>query len=58
MRPTELSRGNGKLLYEVTNRGRKFLMHWLHEAPATSPTAGNDPATVTDAGNGFAFREG
>lgn len=58
MRPTEAARGNGRLLYEVTNRGRKFLLHWLHEAPATSPGAVNDPATAQDAGNGLAFREG
>ena len=58
MRPTELTRGNRKILYEVVNRGRKFLLHWLHEAPATSPGAVNDPATAAHAGNGFALREG
>lgn len=58
MRPTDVARGNGRILYEVTNRGRKFLLHWLHEAPATSPGAVNDPATARDAGNGFAFRQG
>ncbi|XEC95759.1 alpha/beta hydrolase domain-containing protein [Paenibacillus tarimensis] len=58
MRPADLSKGNHKMLYEVTNRGRKFLMHWLHDAPSTSPVAVNDPATLPDAGNGFVFREG
>ncbi len=58
MRPAEPARGNRKLLYDVTNRGRKFLLPWLHDAPQTSPGAVNDPATVAAAGNGFAFREG
>jgi hypothetical protein len=58
MRPVEMARGNRKILYEVTNRGRKMLLPVLHEAPETSPGAINDPATPTDAGNSFAFRAG
>ena len=58
MRPTDPTRGNRKILYEVVNRGRKLLLPWLHEAPATSPGAVNEPATAAHAGNGFAFREG
>src|SRR5215469_8086852 len=58
MRPTEVAKGNRKLLYEVNNRGRKRLLPIFHEAPETSPTSANDPATVDDAGNGFLFRQG
>ena len=58
MRPTDPTRGNRTLLYDVTNRGRKFLLHWLNDAPATSPAAVNDPKTAEDAGNGFVLREG
>src|SRR5262252_9947105 len=58
MRPTEMAQGNRKLLYEVNNRGRKRLLPIFHEAPETSPTSANDPATVDDAGNGFLFRQG
>src|SRR5499427_1006948 len=58
MRPTEVAQGNRKLLYEVNNRGRKRLLPIFHEAPETSPTSANDPATVDDAGNGFLFRLG
>jgi hypothetical protein len=58
MRPTDLSRGNGKILYEVNNRGRKMLLPVLHDAPETSPGALNNPTTATDAGNGFAFHRG
>lgn len=58
MRPTEVRRGNRKILYEVNNRGRKLLLPILHEALETSPTSANDPATADDAGNGFVFRQG
>jgi len=58
MRPADLGRGNRKILYEVVNRGRKNLLPVLHEAPETSPTSFNDPATAADAGNGFTFRAG
>ena len=42
MRPTEVAKGNRKLLYEVNNRGRKRLLPIFHEAPETSPTSAND----------------
>jgi Alpha/beta hydrolase domain len=58
LRPADLGRGNRRILYEVVNRGRKNLLPVLHEAPETSPTSFNDPATATDAGNGFAFHAG
>jgi hypothetical protein len=58
LRPSEPGAGNGKILYDVTNRGRKFLLHWLNDAPSTTPAAINDPRTVEDAGNGFVLREG
>lgn len=58
MRPADMAKGNGKILYDVTNRGRKFLLPWVHDAQPTSPGALNEPANPEDAGNGFAFREG
>ena len=58
MRPTDVTKGNHTILYEVTNRGRKMLLPILHDAPETSPGAINDPATVADAGNGLAFQRG
>ena len=58
MRPVDIARGNRKILYEVVNRGRKNLLPVLHGAPETSPTSHNDPATATDAGNGFTFTAG
>ena len=35
MRPSEVTRGNGTILYEVTNRGRKMLLPVFHEASQT-----------------------
>jgi hypothetical protein len=58
MRPVDIARGNRRILYEVVNRGRKNLLPVLHEAPETSPTSFNDPATATDAGTGFTFGVG
>lgn len=58
MRPTDITKGNGTLLYEVNNRGRKLLLPVLHEALEGTPGALNDPTTAADAGNGFTFRQG
>ena len=58
MRPADPLKGNRTLLYEVTNRGRKFLLNWLHDAADTSPGAVNEPTSREHAGNGFVFRRG
>ena len=58
LRPANMAKGNGKVLYEVNNRGRKFLMHWLLDAPAQAGAANNDPRSPQDAGNGLVFRQG
>jgi hypothetical protein len=52
LRPVDPQKGNGKILYDVTNRGRKLLL-LLMDAPAQ-----NDPASAKDAGNGLVFRQG
>src|SRR5262249_47676877 len=57
MRPTDVSKGNRKLLYEVNNRGRKRLLAIFHEAPETSQTSANEPASVDGAGKGFFCRQ-
>src|SRR5262245_25484659 len=53
LRPADLARRNGTLLYEVNNRGNIGIFYQLDEAPAN-----NDPATTADAGNGFLLRNG
>ncbi len=58
LRPADPARGNGALLYEVTNRGNKFLMSWLNDAPEPPPGSVNDPRTLADAGRAFTFRRG
>ena len=58
LRPHDASKGNHKLLYEVTNRGRKFLMNWVMDAPMQAAGAVNNPSTEIDAGNALFFREG
>jgi hypothetical protein len=58
LRPVDAARGNGKMLYEVNNRGRKFMLPWLLDAPVQAVGAANDLAAVKDAGNGLFFRQG
>src|SRR5689334_2167074 len=53
LRPADVTRRNGTLLYEVNNRGNIGILRQLNEAPAH-----NDPATTADAGNGFLLRNG
>ena len=58
LRPADPAKGSQVLVCEVTNRGRKFFLHWLSEAKATSPAAVNDPKSVADAGNAFGLDRG
>jgi hypothetical protein len=53
LRPADVTRRNGTLLYEVNNRGNIAIFRQLHEAPSN-----NDPSTAADAGNGFLLRQG
>jgi hypothetical protein len=54
LRPKDPARGNGRILYEVNNRGRKMLFGNI----ADGPQGVNDPKTVADVGNGFPLRQG
>jgi hypothetical protein len=47
--------GNRKLLFDVTNRGRKFVLHWLLDG--AGPTA-NNPLNAADAGDALLLRQG
>ena len=53
LRPADVTRRNGTLLYEVNNRGNIAIFRQLNEAPSN-----NDPATTADAGNWFLLRHG
>jgi len=54
LRPRDPSRGNGRILYEVNNRGRKMLVGNICDGPQGM----NDPKTVADLGNGFPLHRG
>jgi hypothetical protein len=54
LRPRDAARGNGRLLLEVCNRGRKLLFSNLGDALA----GGNLPRVAAEFGNGFPLRLG
>src|SRR6267378_1617483 len=54
LRPNDAAKGNGRILYEVNNRGRKMLFGNI----ADGPQGVNDPKTMADVGNGFPMRQG
>ncbi|HEV7821507.1 MAG TPA: hypothetical protein VGO84_10025 [Burkholderiales bacterium] len=58
LRPADAARGNRKIIYDVTNRGRKFIHFRLMDANPPSVAAANDPKTAEDAGTGLFFRMG
>jgi hypothetical protein len=53
LRPADAAKGNGRLLYEVNNRGRIMLF-----ANLCAGAAGNQPATADDLGNALPLRLG
>jgi hypothetical protein len=53
LRPADSVLGNGRLLYEVNNRGRIMLF-----ANLCAGAAGNNPKTAADLGNAFPLRLG
>ena len=53
LKPLDLSRGNGRLVYDVINRGAKRVLQFFNDA---SPS--NQPSSVAHAGNGFLMRRG
>ena len=53
LRPVDASKGNGRLLYEVNNRGRMMLF-----ANLCAGAAGNQPKTAADLGNALPLKLG
>jgi hypothetical protein len=53
LRPVDAAKGNGRLLYEVNNRGRIMLF-----ANLCAGAAGNQPTTADDLGNALPLRLG
>lgn len=52
LKPVDPGRGNGRLLYDVANRGNKVALGSFNGG------GGNDPTTLEDAGDGFLMDEG
>ena len=57
LRPVDAAKGNRKILFDVTNRGRKFLLSWLMDGSGL-PQNANNPLTLADAGNALFLRQG
>ena len=53
LKPVDLTKGNHRLLVEVTNRGRILGLNFHNDAELT-----NDPTSAADAGNGWLMRQG
>lgn len=53
IKPKDLKRGNGTLLYEVSNRGNKGMLGFFNFASGSL-----DPQTAADFGDGFLLEQG
>ncbi len=53
IRPVDAERGNGTLLFDVANRGRKLMLSRFNMAPGSQ-----DPESAADFGDGFLQRHG
>ena len=53
LKPVDLEKGNGRLLYDVNNRGNLYMLRHINGGSRT-----NDPISAEDAGNGFLMRQG
>ncbi len=53
LRPTDLRKGNGTVLFEVVNRGKKGMLATFNRARSS-----NNPSTAEDMGDGFLLNAG
>src|SRR5262249_3582498 len=53
IKPKNAARGNGAVLYEVSNRGGKGMLGFFNHASGSL-----DPSTAADMGDGFLMRQG
>jgi hypothetical protein len=53
LQPLDSARGNGTLLFEISNRGSKGMLGRFNRAPGSA-----DPTTAAQMGDGFLMREG
>jgi hypothetical protein len=57
LKPKDLTRGNGAVLYEVSNRGNKGMLQFFNFAAGGFGTS-NDPKEAVDFGDGFLLDQG
>lgn len=53
LKPMDLKKGNGRILYDVLNRGDKLCTFFINSGPR-----GNNPRLAADVGTGFLMKEG
>jgi hypothetical protein len=53
LKPKQIARGNGAVLYEVSNRGGKGMLGFFNHA-----SGGLDPTSPAEMGDGFLLRQG
>src|SRR5205807_5486026 len=53
IKPKTIARGNGAVLYEVSNRGGKGMLGFFNHASGSL-----DPTNANDVGDGFLMRQG
>jgi hypothetical protein len=53
IKPKNIARGNGAVLYEVSNRGGKGMLGFFNHA-----TGSSDPGTPAEMGDGFLMKQG
>jgi hypothetical protein len=53
LKPVDLAKGNGRLLYDVNNRGNLYMLRHINGGSRT-----NDPSSAEHGGNGFLMRQG
>ncbi len=58
LKPKDPAKTRGIMLYDVTNRGRPFLLQWVNDAKDATQAELNDPTGMKEAGNGFSFKRG
>lgn len=56
LKPADMGRANGRLYFEVNNRGNKISFTMMQDTPPGTPN--NRPVAAADFGNGFLMRRG
>src|SRR5215510_7808729 len=56
LKPADMRKANGRLYFEVNNRGNKISFQMMQDTPPGTPN--NRPVTAAHFGNGFLMRQG